>query len=90
MKRPRVSRTKRTTGEGDKKRKREKERDKTRKNKKQKKRRRRRRRRRTGVVGTKTRVYSLRTLLFGYNWKDRIENKRQGQFMAAMPSGVGD
>lgn len=41
------------------------------------------------VVGTKMRVYSLRTLLFGYNWKDRIENKRQGQFMAAMPSGVG-
>lgn len=28
-------------------------------------------------------------LLFGYNWKDRTENKRQGQFMAAMPSEVG-
>lgn len=34
-------------------------------------------------------VCSLRALLFRYNWKDRAENKGQGQFMAALPSGVG-
>ncbi|KYN23041.1 hypothetical protein ALC57_04825 [Trachymyrmex cornetzi] len=34
-------------------------------------------------------VCSLCALLFRYNWKDRAENKGQGQFMAALPSGVG-
>ncbi|KYM77694.1 hypothetical protein ALC53_11704 [Atta colombica] len=32
----------------------------------------------------------LCALLFKCNWKDRAENKGQGQFMAALPSGVGD
>ncbi|KYN01353.1 hypothetical protein ALC62_07972 [Cyphomyrmex costatus] len=34
-------------------------------------------------------VCSRCALLFRYNWKDRAENKGQGQFMAALPSGVG-
>lgn len=37
----------------------------------------------------RTRVCSLCALLFRYNWKDRAENKGQGQFMAALPLGVG-
>lgn len=49
----------------------------------------RRRRRRAGAARTRARVCSPCALLFRYNWKDRAENKGQGQFMAALPSGVG-
>ncbi|TGZ49832.1 Uncharacterized protein DBV15_06205 [Temnothorax longispinosus] len=71
MKRPRVSRPKKTTGE---------RRDEIAL---------RRSRKKKNRARTRTRVCSLCALLFRYNWKDRAENKGQGQFIAALPSGVG-
>jgi len=78
MKRPRVSRTKKTTGE---------QRDEIvvrRRNRKKKKKKKKKNRGKN-----ENEICFLCALLFKCNWKDRAENKGQGQFMAALPSGVG-
>ncbi|KYQ49840.1 hypothetical protein ALC60_11015 [Trachymyrmex zeteki] len=42
---------------------------------------------RRGQESQEPRKLRLCALLFRYNWKDRAENKGQGQFMAALPNG---